>query len=219
MLHQPPKPPLFRRLPQCKNYDHGWHDDLDSPCAFHSPYSVCRPACCSQRCSLPPAMEPSFMHCTCHELTLRQPAPKPAYGTGMHPFRSSWVPKPSVPRTVILYPSVLQASQGGGNRLPGKWTTLQGSLAQLTLYCVGIDAGPKSQGLSARSHSQVTWPARHAHPKQPTHHHLSAVRSAAGGFCVFRFDIFLTGHFLARSRHELCFSVHSMSYTSRSGHW
>lgn len=31
---------------------------------------------------LPPAMGPfAFMHCTCHELTLRQPAPKPACGT------------------------------------------------------------------------------------------------------------------------------------------
>lgn len=40
----------------------------------------------------PPAMGPSFMHCTCHELTLRQPAPKPALERLPRLLRSSWAP-------------------------------------------------------------------------------------------------------------------------------
>lgn len=92
VLHQPPKPPPFRRLPQhtgTMTMD-GWAQRfLTAPCVLRAPWavarvghSVCSPASCNQRCS-PGAMGPSFMHCTCHELTLRQPAPKPAQWNGI----------------------------------------------------------------------------------------------------------------------------------------
>lgn len=60
LLHQPPKPPLFRRLPQHKNHDLGWtgmtiFDSSMCVCSVlrgpQSTPSVCSPASCSQRCS------------------------------------------------------------------------------------------------------------------------------------------------------------------------
>lgn len=71
------------RNPRTMTMD-GWAQRfLTAPCVLRAPWtvghSVCSPASCSQRCS--PGDGPSFMHCTCHELTLRQPAPKPASGT------------------------------------------------------------------------------------------------------------------------------------------
>lgn len=90
LLHQPPKPPLFRRLPQHKNHDLGWtgmtiFDSSMCVCVLRAPW----PAVYSLRLQsrfLQPTLLPrrgglSFMHCTCHELTLRQPAPNPASGT------------------------------------------------------------------------------------------------------------------------------------------
>lgn len=79
------RPSAVCRNPRTMTMD-GWAQRLlTAPCVLRAPWtvghSVCSPASCSQRCS--PGDGPSFMHCTCHEFALRQPAPKPASGTAL----------------------------------------------------------------------------------------------------------------------------------------